>query len=329
MNFLRFGRSLRCAGRSIHQMYRRCLGLPSPYADPGEARLALLDPYAQKYDVARQVEKLIGKNGDSPGDFSFAVWGDVRDNYAIFSRLWKALREEPIRFSFLTGDLVRDGWVHEWLEDFLPVADQNAAVPFFPAIGNHDLGSNRREYLRIFRARDYWFDYGNARFIVLDNASGAVTQEQLEWLEARLQSAGNRHTFLFAHMPPHTIEKWAYYSFSGNAERFCDLLSKYQLTHAFFSHIHAYSTAEYQGVNYTVSGGGGSRLHRRFGEMGSVYHYVVVYVMGEDVLQQVVRLQNGRLIRGPAGHEYCQHTGSESRIRLFFTGKKRTPPPTA
>lgn len=329
MNSLCLCKFLRFTGRGIRQTYRRWLGLPSPYADPSEARLALLDPYSQKYDVSRQIEKLTAKLDDFPHEFSFAVWGDVRDNYTIFSRLWKAIREEPIRFSFLTGDLVRDGWVHEWLEDFLPVADRYATVPFFPTMGNHDFGSNRREYLRIFRARDYWFDFGNARFMVLDNASGAVTQQQLEWLEARLQSAGDRHTFLFAHMPPHTIEKWAYYSFSGNAERFCDLLSKYQLTHAFFSHIHAYSTAEFRGVNYTVSGGGGSRLHRRFGEMGSVYHYVMVYVMGDDVLQQVVRLQNGRLVRGPAGHEYCQSTGSKSRIRLFFPRKKRTPHPIA
>jgi len=37
----------------------------------------------------------------------------------------------------------------------------------------------------------------------------------------------------------------------------------------FLMSIHSYSTATYEGINYTVAGGGGAGLHKHYGEMGS------------------------------------------------------------
>ena len=67
-------------------------------------------------------------------------------------------------------------------------------------------------------------------------------------------------------------------------------MSKYKVDHVFFGHIHAYSTATFNGIDYTISGGGGAGLHKRFGSTGNVHHYIICDVMPDGSLkQQIVR----------------------------------------
>ena len=70
-------------------------------------------------------------------------------------------------------------------------------------------------------------------------------------------------------------------------------MTKYEVSEVYLGHIHAYSTAKYGGVNYTLSGGGGAPLHDRFGRRGNVHHYVICDVMTDGaVRQQVVRFHD-------------------------------------
>ena len=65
---------------------------------------------------------------------------------------------------------------------------------------------------------------------------------------------------------------------------------KHHVDHVFFGHVHAYSTATLNGINYTVSGGGGAGLHNRFGPKGNVHHYIICDVLKDGSMkQQVVR----------------------------------------
>jgi hypothetical protein len=66
-------------------------------------------------------------------------------------------------------------------------------------------------------------------------------------------------------------------------------MSQHSVDHVFLGHIHAYSTATYGGVDYTVTGGGGASLHTQYGEMGSRHHYVVVDVLKDKVEMTLVR----------------------------------------
>lgn len=68
------------------------------------------------------------------------------------------------------------------------------------------------------------------------------------------------------------------------------LMSKHRVDHVFCGHIHAYSTTTYEGVEYTVTGGGGASLHKHFGEMESVNHYVVIDILPDSVKMRVARL---------------------------------------
>jgi len=128
-------------------------------------------------------------------NFSFAVYGDIQDNYkeghkALVGRLVK----EPVSLVFNTGD-ISDHSGSDYDTQFYPIiSDLLSRVPFFPAIGNHDIRWNSREsrvpFRRFFRetfrhlaglpdnrhlAGDdnqrlwYSFKYNDVLFIVLDS----------------------------------------------------------------------------------------------------------------------------------------------------------------
>lgn len=281
-------------------------GEQAEFSEPDPlTELAKLDPFAERYRVDQVLKRIDATLYNPERGFSFVVWGDSRSNAEVCKRLWREIQKEKVLFAIHTGDIVSRGRVNDWVEYFFPIIDRYRAVPFLPAIGNHDLGTNRMEYKRIFGWLDYAFDYGNARFVVIDNNDG-VSDEQLDWME-RVLKAADKHKFVIAHKPPETIEKWAYHSFSEGADAFCDLMAECNVTTAFFGHIHAYSTAKYNAVDYVVTGGGGAPLHSRYGPMGNVHHYCVVHVKRGDVSHNVVRLIDGVIARSASGNEFYQH----------------------
>lgn len=107
-----------------------------------------------------------------------------------------------------------------------------------------------------------------------------------QWLNVKTQ-----YKFIFLHKPPYEVEKWAYHSMTEErSSPFVKLMSKHRVDHVFCGHIHAYSTTTYEGVEYTVTGGGGASLHKHFGEMESVNHYVVIDILPDSVKMRVARL---------------------------------------
>lgn len=272
---------------------------------PSQEELAKLDPYAERYNVERVIREIQSRPYDPDQGFSFVAWGDVRSNPEVFERLWAAIQKEDAVFSICTGDLVQRGYVDQWLNDFFSIVDQYHTVPFLPVYGNHDVGFSGIEYMRIFGVRDYYFDYGDSRLIGVDNVNG-LTPQQLAWIENLLKSAEGKKTFVFAHKPPETIEKWAYHAFDDGADEFCELMTQYKVDTVFLGHIHAYSTAKHEGIDYVITGGGGAGLHSRYGPMGNIHHYCVVNVKGGNVSHDVVRLMDDQLVRSPGGNEFYQ-----------------------
>ena len=139
----------------------------------------------------------------------------------------------------------------------------------------------------------YYFDYGNARYVFIDNASDASSPEKTRaWLVKTLaETPQGYQKYVAAHKPPATIQKWAYHAMDhDNSKVFTDLMTKHKVAEVYLGHIHAYSTAIHSGIHYTLSGGGGAGLHNRFGPMGNVHHFVICDVSADGtVKQQVVR----------------------------------------
>jgi len=255
----------------------------------------LLGAYRQRFDLRSARERL--KSSGSRA-FCFVVMGDSRSNPELWTAMVKhiGLLEPKPAFIINTGDIVRYGYAEEYREYFAPPLT-DLDIPFFVAIGNHDDGDNGHalEYRYLFGedSLNYVFDYNNWRFVIVDNSSSASPAgETLAWLEKVLsETPAGYSTVVAAHKPIASVEKWAYHSWDPeNSARFADLMSRHMVSHVFFGHIHAYSTAEFQGVPYTISGGGGAALHDRYGPTGNVHHYVICDVGSDGIMkQQVVR----------------------------------------
>ncbi len=258
-----------------------------------EEAAALLGPYRQRFEFRVAMENLKAKPKEP---FRFVVMGDSRSNLELWASMMKhiGLLDPKPSFIINTGDIVRHGYTKEYQEYFMPPL-MKLDIPFFVAIGNHDDGDDgiALEYRYLFGedSLNYFFDYSNWRFVMVDNCSSAsVPGETLSWLEKVLSGTPAGYAILVAaHQPIASVEKWSYHSWDEkNSARFAELMSRHKVSHVFFGHIHAYSTAEYRGVPYTISGGGGAGLHDRFGPLGNVHHYVLCDVGHDGALQQRV-----------------------------------------
>ncbi|UCC97297.1 MAG: metallophosphoesterase [Phycisphaerales bacterium] len=258
----------------------------------------LLSPYRKRFNMQSQIKKLGSTPKNPDGSYRYVVMGDSRSQWDLWSSIVKHIDSLDPKPAFVinSGDLVPDGFASQFRNYYIPPLLETD-IPFFVAIGNHDEGYEDRvlEYRYLFgnRSLNYFFDYGRARYIFIDNATEALSHERtLKWLGRTLADTPNGYRkYVAAHQPPSTIRKWAYHAWdSEESKLFTDLMTTYEVSEVYLGHIHAYSTAEFGGVRYTVSGGGGAGLHDRFGALGNVHHYVICDVQANGtVKQQVVR----------------------------------------
>jgi hypothetical protein len=259
---------------------------------------ALLGRYRQRFNFENQIKRLGRWPKSDDGSFRYVVMGDSRSQWEMWSNIVKHIdRLEPKPdFVINSGDIVPTGYAREYQEYYIPALLQTD-IPYFVAIGNHDDSSDSmaREYRYLFgrNALNYYFDYGKARYVFTDNVTKVQPYEEtLKWLDKTLADTPKGYRkYVAVHKPPSTIEKWAYHAWDdSNSRVFTDLMTKHEVDEVYLGHIHAYSTATYGGVNYTLSGGGGAGLHDRYGPLGNVHHYVICDVMADGtVKQQVVR----------------------------------------
>ncbi len=258
----------------------------------------LLGSYRQKFNINNQLKILEEKRSCQNGSFRFIVLGDSRSNPDLWSNMLThiSLIDPQPDFIINSGDIVSRGLSKEYIEYFIPPLLESD-IPIFIAIGNHDDGysSKALEYRYLFgdNALNYYFDYCNVRFVFFDNATKVGSpEERIHWLEKVLSETPQDFKIIVAaHKPIGNIEKWSYHAMGKeHSEVFADQMSKYNVAHVFFGHIHAYSTTTFNNVDYTISGGGGAGLHDRFGPQGKVHHYIICDVSSDGSLkQQVVR----------------------------------------
>jgi len=263
-----------------------------------EQMVKLLGPYRERFNFENQISSMGSTAANADGSFRYVVMGDSRSQWDLWSNIVKhidSLEPKPV-FVINSGDLVPEGFSRQFHDYYIPPL-LGTDIPYFVAIGNHDEGYEDKvlEYRYLFgeNSLNYYFDYGKARFVFIDNATDAIDiDDTLEWLDKTLgQTPAGYQKFVAAHKPPATIEKWAYHAMDEKESKtFTDLMSKHGVSEVYLGHIHAYSTAELDGVKYTLSGGGGAGLHNRFGPLGNVHNYVICDVDANGtVKQQVVR----------------------------------------
>ncbi|MGH9339862.1 MAG: metallophosphoesterase family protein [Acidobacteriota bacterium] len=95
--------------------------------------------------------------------FSFLVYGDIQDNYRDGHRkLVERMEKESADFILNVGDIAPDAGADYGKHFYPEIHDLGARLPFFPAIGNHDVNwhdqSSRYPFRSFFRNAFEWLD---------------------------------------------------------------------------------------------------------------------------------------------------------------------------
>lgn len=212
----------------------------------------------------------------APGEvIRVGIYGDVRGGHRVHAALVDRLLAEAPDLVLASGDLVLHGADEaDWQQFFAVTAPLLAAIPYYPAVGNHDLGRAgdlARRFADLFALPPgppdrppggvwYSFDVADVHVVMLD--SNAYDDDaQRAWLDADLARAdAARAILVVTHDGP-----YARGTHGGNQTAVRDyvpLLARHRVTLVISGHDHLYQRGREGGVDYLVSGGGGAPLYR-------------------------------------------------------------------
>ncbi len=216
-----------------------------------------------------------------PTDFHFIVYGDNRGNNPPFASILDAVAADPsIAFVIGNGDLVKRPGKEDYRQ-FIQQVRGRLHVPFIPAPGNHDIDDDGLLWRGILGPLNYSFRVGPNAFIIFDdNTADALGESGLQWLEQTLDDSQDCDTrIVVMHVPlfdrangtiGHCIPE-------DLSRRLLEIFRKGRVTYIFASHVHGYLKGDYEGIPYTISGGGGARLAGSDSER-HFFHYLRVHL---------------------------------------------------
>jgi len=252
----------------------------------------------------------------------YIIGGDSRDDSAHV--LPWAFREAVARRAsafFFLGDMELTPQLDEHFRKALPLLD---SVPFYPALGNHEIRvfgeipieHDRAE--RAFRAR--FLDTpitpihssienkvvyavtlaGGVHLVALDNVSQkGFGADQLAWLAKDLEAARAspvvRFIIVGMHKPlahngvsAHSMEDDGAGAVA-DSEAALALFVKYRVSLIAASHVHGYAAFKTVGIPTYVTGGLGAPLVKAGGPIQPFHHFLQVDVVGDDLRVTPVR----------------------------------------
>lgn len=256
--------------------------------------------------------KLNAKLRINPKIFSyrFILIGDVRpdEKYSetsttnpIFKELLESITLLMPRpdFVIVNGDLVWSGKEIQYQDysNLITTWMNETGIPIFSVPGNHEFYEEGSfdSYNEIIGDFDYLFRWKNSIFITLNNNQhpgdphsssledwGDIIQYyrfeeyQLNLLREWLENAPPVK-FVFTHIPS------GYYPEYQGYTKYLDILSEYNVTIVWESHIHAFHRYLYNDITHVITGGGGAELHTPAVTQtpyyfSDKYHYLVVDV---------------------------------------------------
>jgi hypothetical protein len=230
--------------------------------------------------------------------WSFVVFSDIQQGYGVFSQLAKNIcsLEPAPAVAFCCGDIMlRSTNEAEWLSFNHYAEPVREKMPLFIARGNHERNDPASEVL--FRrysgnkADRFYYTHSekDAYFIVLDTyergLEGAISEDQLEWLEHQLDSASSepslKYIFIFMHQPLFPQGKHMGEDLS-NANELHQLFLTHEKIRAVFSgHDHMFNKYVRDRMTYITTGGGGGVLYRGYG--GGYHHFLKVSFFGDSL----------------------------------------------
>jgi len=248
-------------------------------------------------DVSQSVEKV--KSIEPP--LQFAVIGDSRDGEKVYIRLIQKILDRKPHFIIHVGDMITRPGEKEW-KGFFEISKM-IEIPFFPVVGNHDVGNTlrgeemyRKQFILPKDQTFYAFQAGGCLFVILDSekGKGKIIDHQWSWLEDTLTSSHESSKLAFLHRPLFLPMDSLKLGKGMDKDPFARddlhrLFLKTKVKAVFAGDDHRYDRMENDQILYIITGGGGAPIYA-FKDTGGYFHYVWVSIQKGRIEGEVVDL---------------------------------------
>lgn len=215
----------------------------------------LQDLYGRKDPVSvrvldRNTKAVIDPAVTAP--FRFIITSDTHFGSAIapdaarIAQLQAVIDAENPAFAVFCGDLADSGLeseavaFHAFADSLTNAASGGSTMPWFSAIGNHDLYNDGWQYFKREVGPSYFHIHaGSVTLYVIDTANGSVGDVQLGLLK-RDFAADPNPKIVFTHYPIRGNDAFLYGRLTGTRERaiLMDLFGRSRVKAVFVGHIH-------------------------------------------------------------------------------------------
>lgn len=201
-----------------------------------------------------------------------AVTSDNQSGWEVFTEITGLIAARSPDLVLVPGDVVDKGsrlddWQQQWF-DPLAAHGLGQTVPVVFARGNHDAEHAYAYAYSALPGNEAWYAFsrGGARIIVLDTeVTSQGAPEQVEWLEAELESAASREAsfrIVALHKPPFT-DLWGHSGYTGEQwvrDDWVPIFEDLGVDLVLCGHTHGYERGARNGVTYAIVGGAGGSL---------------------------------------------------------------------
>lgn len=248
----------------------------SVYVTPGKTYYYRC--YDKWADVTSEVYSFTANNRNSES-FTFVHVSDsqvdatglgIENTGKAFANVLNGIKINPA-FFLHTGDIVQVAFYEDYWSNMINYNKNTfAQVPFMTLAGNHEAGGGSQELYKHFHynltTQDtelgfyYTFDYGNARFVMLDTnrlTGNKLTNDQYTWLTSVLKNNTKKWLIVGMHNPLYSVGKYGSTPGRNNIalalqNQLRDIFAKYKVDIVLQGHDHAYSKTYPIGVGGTV-----------------------------------------------------------------------------
>lgn len=228
--------------------------------------------------------------------FNFAVIGDRagRPMKGVFEKNLYEIMKTDAKFIIQLGDILEESNKEQY--EYVANLLKNIKIPIYFVPGNHDLkgdleGRKFQEFTG--KALYYYFDYENARFIILNNSSGRIGKEQMKWLIDVLENTKTKYKFVFMHQP--IIAPSFFFLFHKadpiESKKLIAIFEKYKVNYVFSGHIHMYYKRIVNGVTYIISGIGGATPYVSSESDAGKPHFILIDVSENGIIDKKIIIE--------------------------------------
>ncbi len=238
----------------------------------------------------------IKKIDKSKADFSFAVFGNIKNSLDVFPKIIKDINTGKMEFAVSLGNAVFDGTEDKYRA--LYKIARRLTVPIVFILGERDVSEEGRMlFYKHFGPFYFSFFTRSAAFIFLDSTDERNMLWQKMWLIGELKRAAKyKYRFVFMNKPLHRLKGLK----SAPDEEYClknsaladfltKIFQKYKVTAVFSSNVEVFNRQNFGGVEYLTTGGAGGSLY--LNNRASFYHYVKVSVRKNKVIYEVKKIK--------------------------------------